>query len=78
MMRSSARWEIDRFAGNGGEDEVTNSGQAGGKVAAKKGYAVAYFAQKHRISLRIARALIEQFGDDREALNEAAKHIRKV
>jgi len=79
MMRSSARREIDRFASNGGEGEVTNSGQAGGKVAAKnKGYTVDYFAQKHRISLPIARALIEQFGDDREALNEAAKHIRKV
>lgn len=58
---------------------MTNSGKADGKSAENnKGYAVAYFAQKHRISLPIARALIEQYGDDRKALNEAAKHIRKV
>jgi len=44
----------------------------------QKGYAPAYFAQKHRISLRIARALIKQFGNDRAALNEAAQYIRKV
>jgi hypothetical protein len=44
----------------------------------KKGYALAYFAQKHRISLPMARALIEQFGDDRTALNRAAQNIRKV
>ena len=43
-----------------------------------RGYSPEYFAQKHRISLPIARALIEQFGEDREALNQAAKHIRKV
>ena len=46
--------------------------------AKKKGYSPAYFAQKHRISLPIARALIDQFGDDRAALNQAAQHIRKV
>ena len=57
---------------------MTNSGEAGSKGAVKKGYAVAYFAQKHRISLPIARALIEQFGDDRDALNEAAKLFRNV
>lgn len=44
----------------------------------KKGYSPAYFAQKHRISLPMARALIAQFGDDREALNQAAQYIRKV
>ena len=57
---------------------MTSSGGSDRKSPAKKGYAVAYFAQKHRISLPIARALIEQFGDDREALNQAAQHIRKV
>ena len=46
--------------------------------ARKKGYSPEYFAQKHRISLPMARALIAQFGDDREALNQAAHHIRKV
>ena len=44
----------------------------------KKGYSPAYFAQKHRISLPMARALIEQFGDDRNALNEAVQYIRRV
>jgi hypothetical protein len=44
----------------------------------RRGYSPEYFAQKHRISLPIARALIEQFGEDREALNQAAQHIRKV
>ena len=57
---------------------MTSSGDSDGKGPTKKGYKVAYFAQKHRISLPIARALIEQFGDDREALNQAAQHIRKV
>jgi len=58
---------------------MTDFGETGDKGTAKKrGYAVAYFAQKHRISLPFARALIEQYGDDREALNEAAKYIRKV
>jgi len=58
---------------------MTDQGAAGDKKGARmKGYAVAYFAQKHRISLSFARALIEQYGDDRKALNEAAKHIRKV
>ena len=44
----------------------------------RRGYSPEYFAQKHRISRPIARALIEQFGEDREALNQAAQHIRKV
>lgn len=57
---------------------MTGSNQACDEDAAKKGYTPAYFAQKHRISLRIARALIDQFGADRDALNEAARHIRKV
>lgn len=47
-------------------------------AANKNGYAPAYFAQKHRMSLRMARALIEQYADDRPALNQAAQHIRKV
>jgi hypothetical protein len=58
---------------------MADSDDAGGdKPRGKKGYSATYFAQKHRISLPIARALIEQYGDDREALNEAARHIRKV
>jgi predicted N-acyltransferase len=56
---------------------MTSSGNSG-ESPKKKGYEPAYFAQKHRISLPIARALIEQFGDDREALNQAAQYIRKV
>ena len=59
------------------EMTISRPGGRGGS-ANEKGYSAAYFAQKHRISLPIARALIEQFGDDRAALNEAARQSRKV
>lgn len=57
---------------------MTDSDDSKSRGPKKKGYSPAYFSQKHRISLPIARALIEQFGDDRDALNQAAQHIRKV
>jgi len=61
-----------------GEEAMAKSSDAGQpKPTKKKGYSAAYFAQKHGISLPIARALIEQFGDDRDALNEAAGYIGK-
>jgi hypothetical protein len=57
---------------------MAKSGNAKAEGAKKKGYSPEYFAQKHRISLPIARALIAQFGDDRAALNEAVQYIRRV
>jgi len=59
-------------------DEMADTDARRPEGLKKKGYSPAYFAQKHRISLPIARALIEQFGDDRDALNQAAQYIRKV
>lgn len=46
------------------------------KVARGQGYEVSYFARKHGISIKQARELIEQVGNDRVKLNEAAKQMR--
>jgi len=48
------------------------------RAKAGRGYNLAYFAQKHRISLGLARALLERYADDRVALNAAARELRKT
>jgi hypothetical protein len=60
-----------------GEPAMSDQASAISKTD-ERGYNVEYFAQKHRISIRLARALIEQFGDDRIALNTAAKNLRRT
>jgi len=58
---------------------MTDGNEGAPKTSTKrKGYSLAYFAQKHRISIPMARALIEHFGDDRDALNHAADLIRRT
>ena len=47
------------------------------RVAAEEDYEVRFFAQEAGISLDQARELIERYGNDREALNEAAARLLK-
>ena len=42
-----------------------------------QGYEVTYFARKHRISRRDARALIRAHGHDRDRLNAAAIALKE-
>jgi hypothetical protein len=47
------------------------------KVAAREGYEVNYFANKHGITREQARNLIARIGNDRNKLNAAASKLRK-
>ncbi|WP_159871571.1 DUF3606 domain-containing protein [Novosphingobium sp. 9U] len=46
------------------------------KVAAGEEYEVAYFARKHGIEHEQALALIEEIGNDREKLDQAAARLK--
>lgn len=58
-------------------DDKTNVGGADrARVAGDEEYEVRYFAQKHGISVERAQDLIDKHGNNREALEAAAKSLK--
>lgn len=57
------------------DDKTNTGGQDRAKVSGEEGYEVAFFAQKHGISSDQARDLIDQIGNNREKLDEAAAKL---
>jgi hypothetical protein len=47
------------------------------RVAEGEGYELRHFAEKHGISRDAARKLIDEIGNDREKLDEAARRMKK-
>lgn len=53
-------------------DDKNNTGaQDRARVARDQPYEVAYFAEKHAITLDVARQIIDEFGPSREACDAA-------
>ncbi|MCW1432200.1 DUF3606 domain-containing protein [Novosphingobium sp. JCM 18896] len=57
-------------------DDKTKAGRDREFVAGGEEYEVRYFAQKHGISVEQAERLIEQHGNGREKLDEAARALK--
>lgn len=58
-------------------DDTSNRGaQDRARVASDEGYEVRHFAERHRISEQEAQRLIEQHGNNRQELDEAAQALR--
>ena len=58
------------------DDKNNTGGGDRARVAGGEGYEVAYFADKHGITIEEARALIEQHGNDRATLDAAAAKLK--
>ena len=58
------------------DDKSKRGGPDRARVAGGQGYEVAYFAKKHGISQEEAKRLIEQIGNDREKLDQAAEKLK--
>lgn len=59
------------------DDKSKTNGGDRKRVAADQGYEVSYFARKHGLSTKDARALIERVGNDRSKLDSEADKIVK-
>ena len=57
----------------GSDDKSKRGSRDRSRVAAGEQYEVSYFARKHGISAKDARAIIKEAGNDRKAANELAK-----
>jgi len=57
-------------------DNKNKQGRDRDLVAGDEEYEVRYFADKHGISIEQAEKLIEQHGNSREKLDEAAKGLK--
>jgi hypothetical protein len=60
-------------------DDVSKRGtQDRVRVASEQGYEVDHFARKHGISQEQAKRLIEQIGNDRAKLDQAAAKLKAL
>lgn len=57
------------------DDTNNRGGQDRSRVAGDQEYEVRYFAEKHGISIEQAQRLIDQHGNSREKLDEAAGRL---
>jgi hypothetical protein len=60
------------------DDKNNRGAQDRARVSGSEGYEVSYFARKHGITSEQARDLIEQVGNSREKLDEAAEKLKKA
>lgn len=58
------------------DDKTNIGGQDRERVSADETYEVAYFSEKHGISLNEARRLIAEHGNSRKILDEAAEKFK--
>ncbi|HEY8609748.1 MAG TPA: DUF3606 domain-containing protein [Roseomonas sp.] len=59
------------------DDKSKVGGQDRSRVAGDERYEVEYFARRHGISKEQAQGLIDKHGNSREALDRAAKGMKK-
>ena len=59
------------------DDTNNRGGQDRARVAGDEPYEVRYFADKHGISQDEAQRLIDQHGNDRATLDEAAERLKQ-
>lgn len=64
-------------AGQMADDKTKRGGQDRARVAGGQDHEVEHFASTHGISTEDARALIAKHGNDRDALNAAAKRLKR-
>ena len=57
------------------DDTNNRGGQDRSRVAGEQEYEVRYFADKHGISVEQAQRLIDEHGNSREKLDEAASRL---
>jgi hypothetical protein len=57
------------------DDKSKRGGPDQSRVAGEQAYEVKYFAQKHGISQEQAKRLIDQIGNDRQKLDQAAEKL---
>ena len=60
------------------DDKTKRGGPDRRRVAGEQPYEVSYFARKHGITEEQAQDLIERIGNDREALDTAARKMKGV
>lgn len=58
------------------DDTNNRGGQDRSRVSGDEEYEVRYFAEKHGISVDEAQRLIDQHGNSREKLDEAAQRLK--
>jgi hypothetical protein len=58
------------------DDKTKQDGRDRSRVAGSEPYEVSYFAEKHSISAAQARELIDEHGNDRAALDQAAEQAK--
>ena len=58
------------------DDKTNRGGGDRAHVAGEEGYEVRYFAEKHGISIEQAQGLIDQHGNNRQALDRAAEALK--
>jgi hypothetical protein len=58
------------------DDKNDRGGQDRSRVAGEQDYEVRYFADRHGISIEQAQQLIDQHGNSRDKLDEAARQMK--
>lgn len=57
------------------DDRTKTDGRDRSRVSGSEPYEIEYFAKKHGLSAEQARTLIEDIGNNREKLDEAAERL---
>lgn len=58
------------------DDKTNRGGGDRARVAGEEEYEVRYFAEKHGISVEQAQKLIDEHGNNRAALDDAAQSLK--